>query len=242
MCLNRLILGDCLEVLKTIEPNSVDLIYLDPPFFSERNYEVIWGDEGEIRSFKDRCAGDIDHYIAWLKERVEKMYDILKPEGSILLHCDWHANAYIRVLILDKLFNKNLRNEITWIYSRMAAGGQKQLNKCHDTIFWYSKSKNKWTFNVDGIRLPYAETSKARAGYKKTNLGAAAPKSEICELNEKGKFPEDWVDIPFLRGKERIGYPTQKPYALLERLIKMASNEGDVVLDPFMGGGTTIAV
>ena len=102
--MNQLILGDNLEIMKTLESESVDLIYLDPPFFSNKNYEVIWGDAGEIRSFKDRWAGGIDHYIAWLKERVEQMYRILKKTGSIFLHCDWHADAYIRVDILDKIF------------------------------------------------------------------------------------------------------------------------------------------
>jgi len=91
---NRLILGDNLEILKTLENESVDLIYLDPPFFSNRNYEVIWGDAGEMRSFKDRWAGGIDHYIAWLKERVVQMYRVLKKTGSFFLHCDWHADAY----------------------------------------------------------------------------------------------------------------------------------------------------
>jgi len=102
--MNKLILGDNLEIMKTLEDKSVDLIYLDPPFFSNRNYEIIWGDEGEIRSFKDRWAGGIDHYIAWLKERVEQMYRVLKSTGSIFLHCDWHADAYIRVYIMDKIF------------------------------------------------------------------------------------------------------------------------------------------
>ncbi|MCL2074814.1 MAG: hypothetical protein FWH18_12920, partial [Marinilabiliaceae bacterium] len=206
-------------------------------------YEVIWGDDGEKRSFEDRFAGGIDHYIHWLKIRVRQMHRILKDTGSIFLHCDWHANTEIKVDILNKIFGRNnFRNEIVWIYSRMASGRQRQLSKCHDTIFWYSKSNKEWTFNVDTIRLPYADTSKARAGYKKTNLGGGSPKSEICELNEIGKFPEDWFDIPFLRGKERIGYPTQKPEALLQRIIECATNEGDVVLDPFVGGGTTIAV
>ena len=85
---NRLILGDNLEILKQIEEESVDLIYLDPPFFSNRNYEVIWGDKGEVRSFEDRWAGGINHYIDWLKERVMEMHRILKPTGSIFLHCD----------------------------------------------------------------------------------------------------------------------------------------------------------
>ncbi|MDR2632330.1 MAG: hypothetical protein LBC51_01730, partial [Treponema sp.] len=96
MTVNKLILGDNLEVLKTLETDSIDLIYLDPPFFSNRNYEVIWGDAGEVRSFQDRWAGGISHYIDWLKDRVAEMHRILKPTGSIFLHCDWHANAYIR--------------------------------------------------------------------------------------------------------------------------------------------------
>ena len=113
--INKLILGDNLEILRNIESESVDLIYLDPPFFSNRNYEVIWGDSGEIRSFEDRFSGGIDHYVSWLKERVIEMHRILKPTGSIFLHCDWHADAYIRVLILDKVFGgNNFINHIVW--------------------------------------------------------------------------------------------------------------------------------
>ena len=93
---NKLILGDNLEILKQLESETIDLIYLDPPFFSNRTYEVIWGDSGEVRSFEDRFSGGIDHYISWLKERVIEMHRILKPTGSIFLHCDWHANAYIQ--------------------------------------------------------------------------------------------------------------------------------------------------
>jgi DNA modification methylase len=115
MSVNKLVLGDNLEILKAMESDSIDLIYLDPPFFSNRNYEVIWGDAGEVRSFHDRWAGGIDHYIGWLKERVEYMHRILKPTGSIFLHCDWHADAYIRVDILDKIFGvNNLVNVISW--------------------------------------------------------------------------------------------------------------------------------
>jgi len=242
---NKIIHGDCLSVLKTLEDESVDLIYLDPPFFSNRNYEVIWGDEGEKRSFEDRWSGGMQQYISWLHERVSEMHRVLKKTGSIYLHCDHHADAYIRVQILDPIFGeKNFRNEIVWCYSRMASKGQKQFSKSSDTIFWYSKS-TEWTFNVDSIRMPYSESSKNRAGYKKTSLGGAAPKSGICELNEIGKFPECWwSDIGIVKGNshERIGYPTQKPEALLERIIKASSSEGDVVLDPFLGGGTTISV
>jgi len=248
--MNKLILGDNLEIMKTLESESVDLIYLDPPFFSNRNYEVIWGDEGEIRSFKDRWAGGVDHYIAWLKERVELMYRLLKKTGILFLHCDWHANAYIRVYILDKIFGmKNFINEIIWCYA--GPGNVKnRLAQKHDVIYFYAKS-NHYFFDGDRIRMPYnAETvARTNRGASKTGIMANVT-GDISErhknrLNEDGKFPEDyWTDIPRLQGNgsERIGYPTQKPEALMERIIKCASKEGDVVLDPFMGGGTTAVV
>jgi site-specific DNA-methyltransferase (adenine-specific) len=147
---NRLILGDNLEILKAMAGESVDLIYLDPPFFSNRNYEVIWGDAGEVRSFQDRWAGGIDKYIVWLKERVEQMHRILKPTGSIFLHCDWHANAYIRVEILDRIFGyQYFLSEIIWKRT-FNSGSSKSIAKKFplntDTLFWYSKTSN-YTFN-----------------------------------------------------------------------------------------------
>jgi len=238
---NRLILGDNLEIMKTLESESIDLIYLDPPFFSNRNYEVIWGDEGEIRSFKDRWAGGIDHYIMWLQERVELMHRLLKKTGSIFLHCDWHANAYIRVHILDRIFGeKNFRNGIAWCYYSPTSPHIKQLPRKHDTIFWYSKG-NKWMFNKDNARAPFKDEKQTL----RKRWGDDLSEEKIKEYREKGKVIEDfWTDIIQIgRSKaEIIGYPTQKPEALMERIIKIASNEGDVVLDPFMGGGTTIAV
>ncbi len=138
--MNQLILGDNLEVLRKIDTESVDLIYLDPPFFSNRNYEVIWGDEGEIRSFKDRWSGGVDHYIAWLKERVIELHRILKSTGSIFLHCDYHANAHIRVEILDKIFGyNNFKNEIIWHYSGWNSNLKDSFNKRYDTIFFKKK-------------------------------------------------------------------------------------------------------
>jgi DNA modification methylase len=247
---NKLMLGDNLEILKTLADESVDFIYLDPPFFSNRNYEVIWGDSGEIRSFQDRWAGGISHYIEWLKERVIEMHRVLKSTGSIFLHCDWHADAYIRVFILDAIFGeKNFRNHIVWCYA--GPGNVKnRLAQKHDTIFFYSKTEHLY-FDADSIRLPYSEETVARTNRGASNTGIMANvKGDVSErhknrLNDKGKYPEDyWLDIPRLQGNgsERIGYPTQKPEALLERIIKMASKKGDIVLDPFVGGGTTIAV
>jgi len=234
MEVNKLILGDNLDILKSIESETIDLIYLDPPFFSNRNYEVIWGDEGEVRSFKDTWAGGITHYIDWLKVRVFQMHRVLKPTGSIFLHCDWHANAHIRVDLLDPIFGEdNFKNEIVWRYS--SGGGSKRFfTRNHDTIFFYTKSK-KYTFKPDDVRVKRTEKSLHRA---KNPTGAR------YTSDNKLKLPEDVFDIQILNpmSKERIGYPTQKPEELIERIIMAASNEGDIVLDPFVGGGTTVAV
>jgi len=297
MAVNRLILGDNLEILKSMESDSIDLIYLDPPFFSNRNYEVIWGDAGEVRSFQDRWSGGMEHYIAWLKERVEQMYRILKPTGSIFLHCDWHANAYIRVQILDRIFGENnFRNEIVWKRSDAKGDfgqGAKHIGRVNDTIWFYSKSDS---FSINPLYTPlseeyiknfYKHTNKDGRKYKLDNMlgpGGKAngnpyyevmgvsrywrySKEKMQELINEGRVVQTnpgtvpmykrfldeskgvpltsvWTDIDLIRGhtKEKIGYPTQKPEALLERIINMASDEGDIVLDPFVGGGTTIAV
>ena len=186
-------------------------------------------------------ADDTAAFLCFLSVRLLEMHRILKPTGSIFLHCDHTANSYIR-MAMDAIFGtKNFRNEIVWCYTRMAAPNQKRFNRTHDTIFWYSKGK-EITFNVDEVRLPYAESSLERAGYAKTSLGGAAPETGICELNEAGRFPEDWWEIPHLRpnAKERTGSPDQKPLKLYERILIASSNEGDLVLDPFCGCATTI--
>jgi DNA modification methylase len=289
MSVNRLILGDNLEILKTIESETIDLIYLDPPFFSNRNYEVIWGDEGEVRSFQDRWAGGIEHYIAWLKERVMEMHRILKPTGSIFLHCDWHANAYIRVSILDRIFGENnFKNEIIW--KRTGAhsdSGRFGMNA--DSIFYYTKS-NKYTFNqqyqdyTEEYKKRFREDKNRRlfiddnlsakslsgGGYQYEYKGVLnlwrCPIETMVQydkedklyftsnggirlkryLNELQGLPCQtvWTDINPVnsQAKEKIGYPTQKPEALLQRIIECASYEGDTILDPFVGGGTSVAV
>jgi DNA modification methylase len=294
--MNQLILGDCLEILKKLEAESIDLVYLDPPFFSNRNYEVIWGDEGEKRSFIDRWSGGIDHYISWLKERVVEMHRILKPTGSIFLHCDWHANAYIRVLILDKVFGENnFVNEITWQRATThndTKQGAKHFGRITDTIFFYSKDKN-YIFNPqhekytsEYIAQSYNKVDEKSRRFKASDLSAAKgggdtsyewkgvkppkgrywaySKANMEEFDKDGKLYYSstgkpylkhyldempgisvdglWFNCVFRNKEERIGYPTQKPEALLERIIKCASNEGDTVLDPFVGGGTTVAV
>jgi site-specific DNA-methyltransferase (adenine-specific) len=283
---NKLYYGDNLEVLRHyINDETIDLCYIDPPFNSKRNYNMIYNNigkedraqaqafvdtwewneaatkgyeelrnpENKLYSFQTRSLieglqkilgnGSLFAYIVHITLRVAEIHRVLKPTGSFFLHCDPTSSHYLK-LVLDAIFcpsGGDFRNELIWCYSRMAAKGQKQFSRCHDVIFWYSKSKS-WSFNVDSIRLPYAATSKARAGYRKTSLGGGSPVSEICELNEVGKFPEDWMQIPFIRGKEYLGYPTQKPEKLLERIIKASSNEGEIVLDAYCGCGTTISV
>ena len=296
MTTNQLILGDNLEKLKNLDSESVDLIYLDPPFFSNRNYEVIWGDDGEVRSFQDRWAGGIEHYISWLKERVKQMHRVLKPTGSIFLHCDWHANAEIKISILNQIFgDENFRGEIIWQRTNAHNDAKKKLAVLKDTIWYYSKSENmtyypifgtlteKYTgdfykFDDDDGRGSYSlgDLTNTRPGgyqfeykgfqpnkngwrcpietmqqwdkeglicFPKTKKGRLRIKRYLS--NSKGTLLGDvWTDIMNVQGasKERIGYPTQKPEALLQRIIEMASNEGDLVLDPFVGGGTTVVV
>ncbi len=270
--INQLILGDNLEILKNLPADSIDLIYLDPPFFSNRNYEIIWGDKGEVRSFEDRFSGGIDHYIGWLKERVIEMHRILKPTGSIFLHCDWHADAYIRVQILDKIFGYN--NLVSSIYWKRRTNTIKAITKSFtyltDTIYHYSKT-SKYTFNI--LYTNYPEEYYKRFKYQDENgfyrwqVMATYSDERYQKLKDEGKlrhsenakYPEfkqyleelkglpienTWQDIDMINSqyKERIGYPTQKPQALLHRIIQCASNEGDIVLDPFVGGGTTVAV
>jgi len=253
MTVNRLILGDNLEILKSMESDSIDLIYLDPPFFSNRNYEVIWGDTGEIRSFQDRWSGGISHYIDWLKERVIEMHRVLKPTGSIFLHCDWHADAYIRVHILDKVFGEsNFRNEIIWCYGGWAQTRTAKFSSKHDVIYFYSKTHNIIFNPITEMwdRDEYIKNRKQKVHEDENGRefvwadGRNTVKRYIEDVLKEGKAIYDYWNINALTtsSKERIGYPTQKPEALLERIINCASNEGDIVLDPFAGGGTTIAV
>ena len=143
---NQLILGDNLEVLRTLPSESIDLIYIDPPFFSGRNYNVIWGDTNEVRTFYDIWEGGIDSYLVWLNARLWEMKRILKKTGSIYVHCDWHASHYIKTE-MDKIFGYDLFvNEIIWKY-HAGTTPRKGLGKKHDIIFHYTKNKENWIFN-----------------------------------------------------------------------------------------------
>ncbi len=235
---NVILCGDCLRVLPTIPEGSVDLIYLDPPFFSGRNYEIIWPEDGyERRQFEDRWKGGIENYTAWLEARIRECHRVLKPSGSMYTHCDWHANAHIRIM-LDKVFGEgNFLNEIIWWYHDPAGTVKDRFKKKHDSIYFYAKNADKHKFNMDAVRTPYSEGTMEQARNGVISFGRKT------KVNPLGKVPEDVWEIPFInsQSKERLGYPTQKPEALLERIIKASSSEGEMVLDPFCGCGTTIA-
>lgn len=277
--MNKLILGDNLEVLRGLPSESVDLIYLDPPFFSNRHYECIWkGDKGEIRSFEDRWSGGIEHYIQWLRERVQEMHRVLKSTGSIYLHCDHHADAYIRVYILDPVFGAgNFVNEVVWEYDGPQSPSPIKFATKHDTIYRYAKdiaqnavyelmgteikpvekfkqdAEGRWYYTIP--KGDYSEesikrlASEGRVEYGKNGKPRIKKFVEITPDGENVVQPKKLSDVWKItslglaaNSKEKIGYPTQKPEALLERIIRASSNEGDIVLDPFVGGGTTVAV
>lgn len=226
---------DNLQRLARFPADSVDLIYLDPPFFSNRHYEVIWGDEAEVRSFDDRWTGGMQHYIGWMRDRLLELHRVLKPTGSIYLHCDWHASHYLKVA-MDSIFGaKKFQNEIAWCY-RGGGVPKKAFARKHDTIFFYTKDKDHY-FKPQYV--PYSESTKAVTG----RTGRRVNKSEI-DLERGAHMPDWWTDINSLQtwDRERLGYPTQKPEGLLERIITASTKKNFVVLDPFCGCGTAVAV
>ena len=169
--------------------------------------------------------------------RLVELHRVLKPTGSLFLHCDPTASHYLK-LVLDAVFGvKQFRNEIVWLYTGPGSPGVRQFLRKHDTIFWYAKGET-WTFNVDAVRQPHS--AKTKANYKGGLVGSGFVGADHL-IHEGGKVPEDWWQFAIApRGKEYLGYPTQKPIKLLERIVAAASNPGDVVLDPFCGCGTAV--
>lgn len=247
--LNKIYWGDNLQVMSHLLKDyrgKINLIYIDPPFDSKADYKKKIELKGKTVSndqstFEEKQYGDIwtnDEYLQFMYERLILCRELLSNEGSIFLHCDWHKSAHLR-LLMDEIFGYDkLRNEIAWCYTGPGSPGMRQYNRKHDTILWYSKSSS-WTFNADKIRVE----SEVHQGGFKGEMGAA----ESSSYTEKGKIPEDWWEfavaarIP-VDGKKRMGYPTEKPEKLLNRIIEASSNPGDIVFDCFMGSGTTQAV
>jgi len=277
-------------MLNEIPDESVDLTYLDPPFNSNRNYEVFWGDAQEKRAFNDRF-GDAQAYIDYMRPRVKELYRVLKKTGSFYYHCDWHASHYVKVM-LDEIFGANFfRSEIIWKRTNAKGLAFKSLPNNHDSILYYSKSEN-FTFNR--LYLPHDEKyienffkyvedetgrryslgdlvnpnrdrpnleyeflgvkrvwrwtkERMEEAYKdglviQTSPGAVPRMKRYLDEQEGTSLDNLWIDIPPIQSQsgERLGYPTQKPIALLERIINISSNKGDLVLDGFCGCGTTL--
>jgi site-specific DNA-methyltransferase (adenine-specific) len=241
---NTLILGDNLASMSALLPEfegRIDLIYADPPFFTNRRFSARVGRGEDSRrpqewkladGYPDHWE-DINAYLDMLYPRLYLMHRLLSPRGSLYLHLDWHANAYAR-LLLDEIFGpERLLNEIAWVYHGPSPI-RSAFNRKHDIILAYTRSK-KYTFNVDDVRQPYDQnTVKTFASSPKAGFG------KVPDL-ERGKVPEDWWYFPVVARlhQERTGYPTQKPEALLERIIRASSNPGDMVADFFCGSGTT---
>lgn len=265
--MNEFYHGDCLFVLRhDIAAESVDLIYLDPPFFTGQIQKGQWRPDAMEVSFEDSKKfwkekgiathapnwmkhvainrPDFASYLHYLMERLEACKRVLRPTGTIYLHCDYRASHYLK-MIMDELFgDKHFRNEIVWCYTA-PSNVRTDFPRKHDIIFRYTKG-DKWTFNWDDICVPYSGETVARTYRGSGDQGLYGTKDPETKhrgrLKSSGKIPEDWwITIPRLQGNaiEKIGYPTQKPEALLRRIILVSSKENDVVLDPFCGCGTT---
>lgn len=233
-------LADNIEFLSGISNDSVNLIYIDPPFntgakqsmtslktirdekgdrtgFGGNRYRT---ERGESRSYLDT----FDDYIGYLAPRLEEAHRVLTADGSLFLHIDYRESHYCKI-VLDQIFGRDsFMNEIIWSYDYGGRSKRKWPTK-HDSIFWYAVDPKNYTFNFDEIdRIPYM-----------------APSLVGKEKAARGKIPTDvwWQTIVPTNGKERTGYPTQKPLAILERIVKVHSNADEMVMDFFAGSGTT---
>ncbi len=311
---NKLFYGDNLDIMRNkdyIADESIDLIYLDPPFNSKATYNVLFKEPdnksksvSQITAFEDTWrwetgsteriyselvtksskkladliqllrgflgTNDMMAYLVMMSIRLVEMQRVLKPTGSIYLHCDPTASHYVK-LLMDAIFGiENYRNEIVWCY-KTRPQSRRHFGKKHDTIFFYTKSNN-YKFNWQNTMRPLTDATinkyklvddegrlyrlqgRGITGSPIRSAKDVRPEWEITNpelvvrdyLDQKeGVVLEDWwTDINIINqaARERLGYPTQKPESLLERIIKASSNEGDLVLDPFCGCGTTIAV
>ncbi len=257
---NKLFWGDNKQVLAHLLKEyrgRVDLIYIDPPFDSKADYikkiklkgQVLEGvEQSVIEQMQYTDIWEKDEYLQFMFERLVILREFLSEKGSIYLHCDWHKNSHIR-LIMDEVFGEeNFRNEIVWSYSG-AGQSTSQYKRKHDTILFYTKSEDN-TFNWNEVAVPFTDkqiakyTGKDEKGFYKEYKHSDG-KSYKKYLSEDDKLPltDVWSDIYIIQSwDEKNGYPTQKPEELLERIIKASSNEGDVVMDCFVGSGTTLAV
>ena len=256
---------DNLPILRGINSETVDLIYLDPPFNTGRGFPFPGGGKKRKMAFTDtwKWSDEHDHhrymlgmecpeavavvdtarlinsdshgaYIVYMGVRLLEMRRILKPAGSVYFHCDSAMSHSVKML-MDAVFGiKNFRNELIWFYPHMSAA-KRHFPKKHDNLFFYTRG-DSYTFNGDAVREQYDDLTIRR--YKSD---VVFPGGYRAKMNPKGRLPYSVWKIPLVRNvsKEKTGYPTQKPMALLERIVRVSSNKGDLVLDPFCGCATT---
>src|SRR3989344_5365408 len=264
---NKLIWGDNKLILSSLKngplrkqieaEGGLKLIYIDPPFDvgADFSMDIEIGEETftkkpsviEEIAYRDTWGKGADSFIAMIYERLKLMHGLLTNDGSIYVHCDYRVSAFTK-LILDEIFGKdNFRNEIIWFYPR-GGDADKQFNRKHDSIFWYSKNQDRWIFNWEDTLIPYSEEQLAR--FKETDeIGKfywnVNPRGERVKTRLRktgiGEYDVWNIGINATELKE-ISYPTSKPPKLIERIVKASSNEGDLVADFFCGSGTTLAV
>ena len=233
--------GDNLRILESLPSESVDLIYIDPPFNtgrqrSQTQIKTVRSESGDRTGFQGQryttvpvgtraYADDFDDYLGFLEPRLIEAHRVLSPNGSLYFHNDYREAPYVRVLLLDPLFGRDcLLNEIVWAYDYGGRSKDRWPAK-HDTILLYVKNREDYVFNYDDIeRIPYMAP------------GLVGP-----DKAAKGKLPTDtwWHTIVSTSGKEKTGYPTQKPLGILRRMIEASSDPDDLVMDFFAGSGTT---
>lgn len=236
---NRIILGDNAEVLPTLSDASFSLVYIDPPFNTKKRQRLdrirVERDDGGDRvgfggqRYRTVTTGTMsfadtfDDFLAFLEPRLVHAHRLLTPTGSLFLHIDPRESHYCKVM-LDSIFGRDsFMNEIIWAYD-YGGRSKKRWPTKHDTIFWYAKDPSAYTFDYEAIdRIPYM-----------------APGLVGEDKAKRGKTPTDvwWQTIVPTSGKERTGYPTQKPLKLIERIVRVHSKPGDLVLDFFAGSGT----
>lgn len=276
---NSLYYGDCLDVMGKWPDACVDLCYLDPPFNSKANYNILFGSGGggkdnlaQVMAFEDtwrwddkaaervgsiqRATAHPAHdaitglhialgncgmiaYLSYMAERLVEIRRVLKDTGSVYLHCDPTASHYLKI-VMDAVFGKrNFLNEIVWCYTG-PSNTKRYFPRKHDVILYYSTKAATWTFNENAVRIPYTRLNTQITG---GGIGGKLDAEARAKYLKKGKVPEDWWSSFSPVGRiasERLGYPTQKPLALLERIIKASSHEDALILDPFCGCGTTV--
>ncbi len=243
--MQEIYLGDCLEIMQGLKENSIDMIYLDPPFFTNKKHSLSSRDRTSHYSFND-IWDTHKTYSEFILLRLIEAKRILKDTGSIFIHCDKSANHILRLAGEEVFGEENFLSEIIWFYKRWS-NSSNNLTPNHQNILFFSKTK-EYKFNK--IYTEYSETTnidqilqkRSRDIHGKAIYARDVDGSIISSDEKKGVPLNDVWEIPFLnpKAKERTGYPTQKPILLLDRIIEISTNEGDIVLDPFCGSGTTL--